>query len=313
MKKLFRTKNIRRMAELIVIIAVIGLSIIACPSQPIHSCEEGGYHFFPNWTEPTCTVAGNIERSCIYCMAKDTRTTGYAALGHYTLNAVGATCAENGNTGSGICIRTGCGQVVTGTLIPSLGHDHVGSLICKRTGCNHYYALGDTGPAGGKIFYIAPAGFNVTSTTTAFTTYTAHYLEAAPANVVSGRVRWSTSTSEPFPTVTTGSGIGSGRNNTALIIAAEKAAYPSFSYSAALACDEYINYFAPTYTDWFLPSRGELNILYLRRTDVGIASGTFWSSSQRYSSTAWNRDFGNGYEHDDYKGYTSIVRPVRAF
>ena len=34
----------------------------------------------------------------------------------------------------------------------TLGHDHTGSLLCKR--CGHKYAIGDTGPGGGIIFWL---------------------------------------------------------------------------------------------------------------------------------------------------------------
>ena len=46
-------------------------------------------------------------------------------------------------------------------------------------------AAGDVGLSGGIIFYYAPGGFTVEGYpegTGAFETYTAHYLEAAPAN-----------------------------------------------------------------------------------------------------------------------------------
>jgi len=41
------------------------------------------------------------------------------------------------------------------------GHDHNSSFICKRAECNHKYEIGEIGPAGGYIFYIDEAGFNV--------------------------------------------------------------------------------------------------------------------------------------------------------
>jgi len=264
-------KIVLKTTGIIAIMVIIGLSMVTCSTDP---CKDG--HTFPDWTNPTCTIAGNSERTCINCTETDTRTSGFAA-----------------------------------------GHDHASSLICKRIGCDHQYALGDTGPAGGKIIYIEPAGFTVTSTTTAFTTYTAYYLEAAPANAVGGTgaqatMRWSTRTDLPFLNVTgTGLGIGSGRNNTALIIAAEKAAYPSDTYIyAALACD---NYSASGFTDWFLPSRDELNQLYRRQTDVGIASGFFWSSSQANYFHARDQSFANGLQGQCAKYFNFNVRPVRAF
>ena len=196
-------------------------------------------------------------------------------------------------------------------------------IICGVSEPQLRYKLGDTGPGGGKVFYIAdgkngrPLGFTVTSTTSAFNAYTAYYLEAAPANAIGGTgsqttMRWSTRTDSPFPNVIgTLQTIGSGRNNTALIIAAEKATYPSDTYIyAALACDNYSN---NGRNDWFLPSREELHQLYLQRSLFGITSGWFWSSSQDGSGSAWLQYFDLGYQYDFDKFHNRNVRAVRAF
>ena len=125
-------------------------------------------------------------------------------------------------------------------------------------------------------------------------------------------MRWSTQTSG-FPNVTgTLLTIGSGRNNTALIIAAEKALYPSNTYIyAALACD---NYSIAGFNDWFLPSRDELNQLYHRRADFGLSSGWCWSSSQSVSHLAWSQSFSvTGTQSDNWKDSGVGVRAVRAF
>jgi len=196
--------------------------------------------------------------------------------------------------------------------------------ICGISGFMSQYKIGDTGPGGGRIFYIAdgkngrPLSFTVTSTTSVFTTYTAYYLEAAPANARGGTgsqttIRWSTRTVSPYPDVSgTLQTIGSGRNNTALIIAAEKAAHPSDTYIyAALACDNYTN---NSLNDWFLPSRDELNQLYLQRSLVGINSDWFWSSSQSDVSNTWRQFIGNnGYQGTTSKANDYYIRAVRAF
>ncbi|MCL2759987.1 MAG: DUF1566 domain-containing protein, partial [Treponema sp.] len=124
-------------------------------------------------------------------------------------------------------------------------------------------------------------------------------------------------TTSPFPTVNiandaSGRSIGTGKRNTAIIIAAEEAERPggnTYIY-AALACD---NYSTATADDWFLPSRDELNELYKERAHFGISSGWFWSSSQDSSYGAWLQGFASGYQDGDYKDGVSSVRPVRAF
>jgi len=91
------------------------------------------------------------------------------------------------------------------------------------------YRAGDAGPGGGKIFYRSDAGFTMTDTET-----TAYYLEAASADMPT-KLAWASPACIP-PTGAwtdipgTGTAIGTGRKNTALILAID-AAVP-----AALAC-----------------------------------------------------------------------------
>jgi len=68
------------------------------------------------------------------------------------------------------------------------------------------------------------------------------------------------------------------------------------------------------YTDWFLPSKDELNELYERKTQVGIfINDYYWSSSEYSYTTAWQQNFGDGNQHDDSKYLNAYVRAVRAF
>jgi len=222
-----------------------------------------------------------------------------------------------------------------------LGHDFNGIVSCTEeypatsvevcTRCSEIgetrdAQIGDTVPGGGIIFYIAdgeeerPLGFTVTSTTSAFETYTAYYLEAALENAVGGTgtqtmMRWSTQDGQPYPNVTgTLLTIGSGRNNTALIIETEKTVHPANTYIyAALACD---NYSTESADDWFLPSKDELHELYRQKSYFGLSTGWFWSSSQAESNFAWDRSFLYGAESylGAYKNVNSTnVRAIWAW
>ena len=179
------------------------------------------------------------------------------------------------------------------------------TLVVAITACDNSaggfvpeYVVGDTGPGGGKIIYISTAGFTVTG----IGSFTAHYLEAAPVNMAT-TLAWASSgfTSTDIPG--TGTAIGTGKANTALILATDTNA------PAAKACDDYTG----GKTDWFLPSRDELNEMYNARTHVGISSGIFWSSSQFGDGSAWRLDFDIGYQSSSYKDYVTNVRAVRAF
>ena len=70
------------------------------------------------------------------------------------------------------------------------------------------------------------------------------------------------------------------------------------------------------YSDWFLPSREELNLMYgyLRSYPVGdFVDNYYWSSSEYDAYYAWSQDFANGNQSHDYKSLTYYVRCVRAF
>jgi len=185
---------------------------------------------------------------------------------------------------------------ITVTVIRSDNSSSVTSAAVSNRG-----HLGGTGPGGGIIFYHDPNGFTMTNTGE-----TAFWLEAAPANMRT-MLRWSTATNyRNAPDVAgTSQAIGTGRRNTALILAVDATA------SAALACRNYSN---NGVSDWFLPSRDELNQLGRNRAVVGnLGTSRFWSSSQDYIHAAWGQDFANGSQGDYTKNADFIVRAVRAF
>jgi len=99
--------------------------------------------------------------------------------------------------------------------------------------------------------------------------------------------------------------------------------------SAAKLCLDYTNadYGTGTYSDWYLPSRGELNDLWNslkavqkaldsdgNSTTTAMVKNYYWSSSEYSSYDAWVFDFSNGYaSYGSREGYTAYVRAVRAF
>ena len=134
-------KQIMKLVGIIAIVAIIGFGFASCddgggggdPSIPggnepnTDPCANG--HNYLAWTAPTCTVPGNNERICTRsdCGNVDTRTTGFAALGHdweyFEDDAlVLPTCEENGH-GSRECTRIGCDVVEDDMDFPALGHD----------------------------------------------------------------------------------------------------------------------------------------------------------------------------------------------
>jgi hypothetical protein len=70
------------------------------------------------------------------------------------------------------------------------------------------------------------------------------------------------------------------------------------------------------FSDWFLPSKDELNLMYVNLHLQGIGGflGTwYWSSSQVTASVASIQNFHNGNQHTDSKVRQNRVRAVRRF
>jgi DUF1680 family protein len=164
------------------------------------------------------------------------------------------------------------------------------------------YETGDTGPAGGLIFYVNP-------------NYAAdgwRYLEAAPFDQSAGATWGCFRRAIPGAR---GTAVGAGRQNTLDMLAA--CAEPG---TAAHLCATFrLNGVA----GWFLPSRDELALLYrnLKATgagdfqDRGITDNfTYWASSQQTADMAAHIDFADlGRLHGDDKDFPRRVRAIRAF
>ena len=155
------------------------------------------------------------------------------------------------------------------------------------------YKIGDTGPAGGKIFY------DKGSVTNGW-----RYLEAAPAD--EGTAQWGAYGSDVSGTSTA---IGSGKANTQAIIT--RLQQLGETGRAAQLCN---NKTLNGYSDWFLPSKDELNEMYKQRTAIGgFQDSWYWSSSQFNYSYAWYQNFLNGSQSYYAKDSACRVRAVRAF
>ncbi len=165
------------------------------------------------------------------------------------------------------------------------------------------YNLGDTGPAGGKIFYVNPDADSDGWT----------YLEAAPSDFPDS-YKWGNTTTEVGKT---GTAIGTGESNTAAIVAAMVTAGFTDDYAAKACADSTLG----GKDDWFLPSKDELNELYNKIYYVGSGGfrhgAYYWSSSEASSDKASIQevyDPGPGTQLDFGKDIGGIyVRAVRAF
>ena len=70
------------------------------------------------------------------------------------------------------------------------------------------------------------------------------------------------------------------------------------------------------FSDWRIPTKRELNLMYVVYTNGNGASlnaNIYWSSTEVINVNAWRQDFGYGYQSLNNKNYTYFVRAVRAF
>ena len=178
------------------------------------------------------------------------------------------------------------------------------------------YAIGVTGPGGGIVFYDAGSDQSW-----------GRYLEAAPSGWFGtlgetadpAGLQWKingVNCKDDVVAITgaVGTAIGTGRANTTAITVActaeiARAAWAARAYSPVVS--------GVTINDWFLPSKDELNQLFLERAVVGgfDLTKSYWSSSQSVgtANNAWRHGFSSGITDEREKGFGFLVRPVRAF
>jgi len=179
----------------------------------------------------------------------------------------------------------------------------------EKGGENKTYKIGDIGPAGGIIFYDKGSDSKADGKA-AGEAADWRYLEAAPIETefIAPWGSYGVDISGTGPTV------GSGKGNTQLIV--ERLRTLGESKCAAQLC---VKLSHNGFTDWFLPSKDELDLMYknLKKNNLGKfpAKISYWSSSQANNDSAWYQNFDNGkqYNYGNYKYDTFSVRAIRAF
>ena len=112
--------------------------------------------------------------------------------------------------------------------------------------------------------------------------------------------------------VGTGTELGTGRANTTAIVNQTFGAFTCVS-GAAYLCDHLVE---GGQSDWYLPSKDELNKLYLNRAAIGgLGSSSRWSSSEydARANGAWTQYSGDGSQGPALKSVARAVRAVRSF
>ena len=191
--------------------------------------------------------------------------------------------------------------------------------------------VGDTGPGGGIVFYVSATNFTSTGSDC---NITCKYLEAAPTNWLTDTIgdprrSWVTnvlSNRSSLVVGADGTAIGSGYQNSLDIVAQTGNVADSSAAVFARA------YQGNSKTDWYLPSKDELNELckYAKNTGQavggairciggsdatlrGFTADGYWSSSEIDSTRALGQLFSGGDHGNVTKDFALLMRPVRAF
>ncbi len=184
------------------------------------------------------------------------------------------------------------------------------------------FEVGDIGPAGGIVFYDKGEYSNGW-----------RYIEAAPQDIPipnGTTIEWgcfnnAVADARNIP-------VGSGQENTDAILAfhntfdnyyenPEQCSDVSNGTVAAKLCDDFeITNEATLFDDWFLPSEGEMKLMYENLHLQGMGGFDtnnilYWTSTEHDDNTATSTDFSNGDQGWLCKqcGFDSKVRAARYF
>ena len=172
---------------------------------------------------------------------------------------------------------TAYGNTITFTTSPNLavGQSYQGGIIA------YIFVSGDNGYVAGQT----------------------HGLIATTSNQSTGAQWGCSGTSIAGTSITLGTGLA---NTTAIVNGC------ATTTIAAALCN---NLSSGGYSDWYLPSRDELNKLYLNKTAIGgFGNVSYWSSSQVGTTTAWSINFSTGAaSNTSTKSTAMYVRAIRKF
>jgi hypothetical protein len=299
---------------------------------------------------PTPTIAPVALPAFTLSSTTEARTVNTAATG-FTINSTGGAIASFAinATPPGMSFNTTTGAL-TGTpntvaaatnyTITATNASGNATQTFRLTVTAVVYTVGQTGPGGGKVFYAATTPFSCGPTLAT----TCTYLEAAPSGWNTGAdpsLTWATNVNNNRTTTVPAPGaiqtaIGTGYQNSNAIVAQTGNVAASSAAVAARA------YRGNSLTDWYLPSRDELNQMCKWARGItgdalttlttvctggtsnsgssatGFVDNRYWSSTEfaRNSSEeniARGQNFDGGSQDDGEKSDIFFVRPVRAF
>ena len=306
----------------------------------------------PAPTTPPVAIPAFTLSSATESLTVNTVATGFTinstggAIASFAINATPPGMSFNATTGA----LTGTPNTVaaaTNYTITATNASGNATQTFRLTVTAVVYTVGQTGPGGGKVFYVATTAFSCGPTLAA----TCTYLESVPfgwmteldagGNLVDVNRSWSEATPVdlqrgPFGTTGgTATAIGSGYQNTKAMFdvgndnTAVSAGALAYAYTVTVS--------GVVYDDWYLPSKDELNQMCKWQRGItgealtnlttvctggtlnsgvgaqGFGSG-YWTSTEVNDFTVWNQNFENGGQRNNTaKQEGGRVRPIRAF
>ncbi len=215
-------------------------------------------------------------------------------FGTYSTSTIQSNAASGTYTGTITGLTSLTNYYVKSFVINSAGTSY-GPVVSFTTASPPPPAAGDN-YGGGKIFYIFQPGDS------GYVAGETHGLIAATSDTQGYRVfgcrGWPAGTS---------TALGTGAANTTTLLGCSET---NFAAKLARAVRD------GGYSDWYLPSKAELNKLYLNKNLVGNFTdwnNTYWSSSEAIPEYAWFQRFSDGSQDADDKNAQKGIRAIRTF
>ena len=296
------------------------------PSSTFSNTANGGSY------QLSAIKVSNIPTTCygadfLLVAYGETSTTPLAIFGGTSTDAIiynNAGTFQPGTGSTGMTVASSSGEFTANFTVPVALARSIYRITIQST--PHASApcalggdciVGDTGPGGGKVFYVSVGGFACGVTRSS----TCHYLELAPTNWNGGtdpQRPWAQSTPVDYTSTTLllSQSLGYGALNTKAII--DQGNSNTATSAAALAAS-----YAPTVNgtvvnDWFLPAEDDLKEVWNQKTVIGFVNsgGNYWSSSSVAQLNGRYFIFGGanlGQPSGLVKASNLYVRPARAF
>lgn len=285
------------------------------PNSTFSNVSGAGAHYFSSVTvsnipsnceskDFTINAYGDTDSSALSLFNSSSKNmVVYDNAGTFELGA-GSISGASITSGSGTFTVTFTNPVATsGSVFKVTLQSGAHTVVTCATGgaC----IAGNTGPGGGKVFYVAGSPFACGPTLAASCTY----LEAALSDEVGVACEAGSVAGNPgsayLDTNGTYNDIGSGYKSTLVITGV-------CSEGAAASARAKIG--SGGQTDWYLPNRAELNTLYGQRVSVGgFGSFQYWASWTNQTQFR-SQNFGDSYPDNSFsKGELYHSRAIRAF